>query len=209
MVEGTRERRKRETRTRIVAVARALFAEQGYAETTVAEIATGAEISVPTFFSYFHTKDDLLFSDYPVREESLRRWLADRPEGQTAVEALGTWMIDELPRMIEQDPAWQAVLRRIVDADPPLRAEELSRIRRKEAAVVEAVAEELGEEPDDLRPQVVAAAALGAMTAVGRHCFFNRPKIEPRGERVRAVALANEFLLPGLEGVRNAELPKV
>jgi hypothetical protein len=47
------------------------------------------------------------------------------------------------------------------------------------------------------------------MTAVGRRCFFFRPKIEPREVRVRAVALANEFLRPGLESVRNVEKPEM
>lgn len=61
---GLRERKKRQTRERIVQAARELFSERGYESATVAEIAAGADISVPTLFTYFAAKEDIFFSDY-------------------------------------------------------------------------------------------------------------------------------------------------
>ena len=57
---GRRERRKREVRERILEVARELFATQGFAETTVDEIAERADVAPATFFNHFQSKSALL-----------------------------------------------------------------------------------------------------------------------------------------------------
>ncbi|MBT1093457.1 TetR/AcrR family transcriptional regulator [Streptomyces sp. Tu102] len=51
-----REERAAETRARIVAAARELFASEGFAATTVAMIATRAKVSKPTVHATFGTK---------------------------------------------------------------------------------------------------------------------------------------------------------
>jgi AcrR family transcriptional regulator len=55
-----RERRKRELRERILAVARELFTEQGFRETRVADVCERADIAQKTFFNYFPSKLELL-----------------------------------------------------------------------------------------------------------------------------------------------------
>ena len=57
---GRRERNKREKHNRIVAAARRLFAEQGFAETTTQQIAEAADIGTGTLFLYARSKEDLL-----------------------------------------------------------------------------------------------------------------------------------------------------
>ena len=59
-VEGRRERKKRELRTRIYETARQLFLERGFEATTVAEIAEAADVAQGTFFNHFASKNDLL-----------------------------------------------------------------------------------------------------------------------------------------------------
>lgn len=56
------ERRKKDTRARIVRAALDLFAKKGFEETTVAEISEAADIGKGTFFTYFPTKEDV-FAD--------------------------------------------------------------------------------------------------------------------------------------------------
>ncbi|MFQ3545009.1 TetR/AcrR family transcriptional regulator [Halobacillus rhizosphaerae] len=66
-----RKEKKQETRDAIVSVAKRLFFEQGYEETTTGEIAKQADIGVGTLFNYFKTKADLLvevFSEDFVEE---------------------------------------------------------------------------------------------------------------------------------------------
>src|SRR5260370_524972 len=62
---GLRERKKLKTKEAIQREALRLFAAQGYAETTIEQIAAAAESSPSTFFNYFPTKQDaVLFHRY-------------------------------------------------------------------------------------------------------------------------------------------------
>jgi AcrR family transcriptional regulator len=58
--ESRRERKKQETRQRLLETGWQLFREHGYDDTTVAEIAEGADVAKGTLFNYFPTKESLL-----------------------------------------------------------------------------------------------------------------------------------------------------
>jgi AcrR family transcriptional regulator len=55
-----RERKKQETRHRILSVAGDLLASQGFESTTLDQIAESADVSKATFYNYFPNKDALL-----------------------------------------------------------------------------------------------------------------------------------------------------
>ncbi len=57
---GLRERRRQQT-GQLISAAMRLFGQKGYAQTTVAEIASAAGVSTKTFFNYFASKDEVLF----------------------------------------------------------------------------------------------------------------------------------------------------
>jgi AcrR family transcriptional regulator len=63
--------KKIEVRDAILESAFDLFARQGYAKTTLAQIATGARVAPSNIYVYFGSKLDLLFEVY-------RPWLMDR-----------------------------------------------------------------------------------------------------------------------------------
>ena len=67
---GHRERQAEETRLQIARAARALFAERGYAATTIAAIADEADIPAPTIYSAFGSKAKIL-------EKITRIWMTD------------------------------------------------------------------------------------------------------------------------------------
>ena len=88
LARGLRERKKLKTKEAIQREALRLFQAQGYAETTIEQIAAAAEISPSTFFNYFPSKEDVvLFDRYdPIlesliaelpREESMSRTILD------------------------------------------------------------------------------------------------------------------------------------
>ena len=60
---GLRERKKIKTRQAIRRAAFRLIDENGYAATTVEQIAEAAEVSPSTFFRYFPSKESLLLAD--------------------------------------------------------------------------------------------------------------------------------------------------
>jgi AcrR family transcriptional regulator len=86
---GRRERKKRETRAALEAAALRLFADRGYEQTTVEDIADAADVAVRTFFRYFSSKRHVLFGDAGhTIVGRLRSALAERPATETPVEAV-------------------------------------------------------------------------------------------------------------------------
>ncbi|MGC7094678.1 TetR/AcrR family transcriptional regulator [Amycolatopsis lurida] len=69
-----RERKQQRAREQIVRAAFELFAERGFAEVTVADIAERAEVGRTTFFRYFGDKQEVVFAD----EQDLLDALAER-----------------------------------------------------------------------------------------------------------------------------------
>ncbi len=85
---GLRELKKAKTRKMISDLATRLFIENGYNEVTTAEIARLAEVSVPTLFKYFPTKEMLVFDEEDEREERLIAAVTDRKKDASILDAL-------------------------------------------------------------------------------------------------------------------------
>lgn len=87
--EPTLRRRKRaRTRAAIVAAGIDLFERFGYDETTVAEIAAAADIGARTFFSYFASKEELLFPESDDRVQAAIAAIEARRPGDSPAELL-------------------------------------------------------------------------------------------------------------------------
>jgi AcrR family transcriptional regulator len=84
--EGLRARKKRLTREAIFAAADRLFAERGFENVTVAEIADAADVSVKTVFTYVNAKEELIFRQQTVLDAVVRA-VANRRLGQTPLVA--------------------------------------------------------------------------------------------------------------------------
>src|SRR5258706_13318809 len=90
---GLRERKKQRTRETIARAAHELFAERGYHATTLPDIAEAADVSTRTIFAYFPSKEDILFSDFAAMKAALAQALAERPEGQDALETVRQFIL--------------------------------------------------------------------------------------------------------------------
>src|SRR5258708_4047891 len=86
------ERRKRRTRQPIQAAALELFAERGYRETTIKDIAARADVAPRPVTLHFPAKEELLFDAEPFTLDSLSQRLAARGPHESALEALRDWM---------------------------------------------------------------------------------------------------------------------
>jgi AcrR family transcriptional regulator len=92
---GLRERKKERTRRALIEGALRLFDEKGFEETTLAEIAAEADVSTRTFFSYFASKEDVVFYDVDERMELMFSALARRDPGVPPGELL-VMIIDDI-----------------------------------------------------------------------------------------------------------------
>ena len=163
---GLRERKKQRTRQAIVEAATGLFAERGYAETTLAEVAEAAEVSLSTIFNYFPGKPDIVFAVMDALIDSAQARIVERPEDETATHAVLAWVREVLPEL--EKPYTEAIRRgeEVIRADPDLMAAERLRSALLEDELALGFARDLGESPPGVRSRMLAAIALGGMVDV-------------------------------------------
>jgi AcrR family transcriptional regulator len=160
---GLRERKKQRTRETIARAAHELFAERGYHATTLPDIAEAADVSTRTIFAYFPSKEDILFSDFPIMKEALAQALAERPEGEDALETVRKFILSlhdyEKTDLDEQ-------MRVCIESDETLRSHLRARLAQLEELIAPAIAKDLDAAADDVRPQVVAASLTAAFNVL-------------------------------------------
>lgn len=161
--EGLRERHRRRTAAQLGEAALRLFAERGFDNVTVEEIASEADVSRRTFFRYFATKEDVVLAGNEERLADLRAALAARPPDEPALTALRQAFLSMADRY-EEDRAKLLLRTQIITATPSLVARSLGDQRLWEQAVTDMVARRMEVDPRiDLRPGVVAVATLAAL----------------------------------------------
>ncbi len=204
MSEGLRERKKQRTREQIVEAAMGLFAERGYQATTIADIATAADVAPRTFFSYFPSKEAVVFHTVDRDLEGLASALRDRPPGETAFDGLRRW-IDEMfdEWMAEEDAA--LLRKRLCRENEGLANFEGGMMARIHELLLEAIAEDLDEPADALRPRLVAAAAMAALTSLDRGLDeqAEQPGHVAKAEALAVLDDALRFLRAGIDALQD------
>jgi len=85
---GLRARKKARTRDAIADAAISLFLAHGFDQVSVNDIAAAAEVSKPTLFRYFATKEDLVLHRFADHNGEAARVVRDREPGVSPVMAL-------------------------------------------------------------------------------------------------------------------------
>lgn len=162
---GLRARKKQRTRQTIERVALELFEATGFDATTIDTIAAGADIAPRTFFHYFPSKEDVVLADYATRLDQIVAALTDSPPGQPPWSALRAAF---LAVGADYEAERSHLLRRfrIIQSTPSVAARNLQLQASWEDAVTDAVSDWLGVDANsDIRPRLIAGAALAAMRA--------------------------------------------
>ncbi len=158
---GLRERKKARTRAAIRQHALRLIREQGYAATTVDQIAEAAEVSPSTFFRYFPTKEDVVLQD-DVDLLAFEAFEA-QPPGLSPIAAMRAAVaaaFGQLPASELQQLRETAALSLSV---PELRARALGEYIRAVGAFADAIAKRTGHDPDEFAVRNYAGAVVGVM----------------------------------------------
>ncbi|MEU7554868.1 TetR family transcriptional regulator [Streptomyces sp. NPDC044571] len=100
-VTGLRENKKLRTRRQLAATALELFLERGFDAVSVADVAAAAEVSKPTLFRYFPSKEDLVLDRFADHQDEVARIVRQRAAGQTP---LGAVRAHFLAALAERDP---------------------------------------------------------------------------------------------------------
>jgi len=115
---GRREANKQATRAALAAAAKRLFAERGFEQTTVRDIARAATVTERTFYRYFDGKEGLLAEEYLSWLNRLQDAIVARPAAEAPLVAVQRAMMAVARQAAaEQGPApvW------VFSEGPPLR----------------------------------------------------------------------------------------
>ncbi|MGI5488373.1 TetR/AcrR family transcriptional regulator [Microtetraspora malaysiensis] len=165
---GLRRLKRQRTHDAISAAAISLFLERGFDEVSVAEVAAAAEVSKPTLFKYFATKEDLVLHRIADHRGEAARVVRHREPGADPLAALHAHFLDGLARRdpvtgLNDDPEVIGY-HRMVFSTPSL----VARLFHHMAADEEALAAALGEDADDLSARLLAAQVIAVQRVLAR-----------------------------------------
>jgi AcrR family transcriptional regulator len=159
---GARERRRQETRSRIVDAAAELFAERGFDAVSVMEIAKRAGVVEKTVFNHFPVKEGLVFEADPPMRAALLDAVRRRPSGESVAAAAGSFVVGAMSLLGSPEAAdGIAQIARVVRGSRTLQVREREIVGELTNALAELIAEETGAQPGQVEPWLAAHAVLG------------------------------------------------
>ncbi|GAA1699397.1 TetR/AcrR family transcriptional regulator [Microcella alkalica] len=127
-----------DSRRRLVDAATALFAEQGFAATTVDEIAASAGVTARTFFRHFRDKEEVLFAEDDTLLPVLVASITESPHGLSAEQHMHH-VLASLADRLEPQRAAMRQRQRVIETDVALAGRELAKQVRWQQAIAEAL----------------------------------------------------------------------
>jgi AcrR family transcriptional regulator len=195
---GLRERKKARLRQQIIDTSIRLFRSRGYENTRVEDIVGILEISQPTFFRYFPSKDAVL------REVGRRGFSCIKEHLETELSSKATTaerllrMYEGMAREVESDrPLWRAVV--LSGAMDPVRSPEMRRPEEIAASLLREILAEgrkRGEITNTFPVAHLAEFMEGLYTTVVRRWAVDLCGPHSLNERVRS---AVHFFLKGAQ----------
>jgi AcrR family transcriptional regulator len=195
---GLRERKKARLRQQIIDTSIRLFRKRGYESTRVEDIVQILEISQPTFFRYFPSKDAVL------REVGRRGFNCIKEHLETELSSDATTaerlqrIYEDMAREVESDrPLWRAIV--LSGAMDPVRSPQMRRADEIACALLMAVLQEgqkRGEVTKKFPPSHLAEFMEGLYTTVVRRWAVDLSGPHSLNERVRSAVV---FFLEGVE----------
>jgi AcrR family transcriptional regulator len=152
-----RERKKQMTRQAILDAAERLFAERGYDKVTVAQIADAANIAVKTLFTYFDSKEDLVFGGEDEMRDAILAAVGTRPAGTSPLEAMRSFLKEQAGR--DESASGLEAFHAAYGSVPQLHSRMLLMFERFEEALAAQLAAETGPVDGELHPAPRLAAA--------------------------------------------------
>ena len=135
------------SRGRLEQAAAELFAERGFDETTVADIAARAGLTERTFFRHFTDKREVLFSGQDVFTDAVVSAVATAPGPATPVEAVSAGL-DAAASLLQGRAELAPQRQVIIDAHPELQERELIKMARLGTAIAATLRERGVAEPE-------------------------------------------------------------
>jgi AcrR family transcriptional regulator len=196
---GLRERKKNQTKQALINSAYNLFKKQGYSKTSIYDISRDANFAPRTFFLHFNSKEDLLFPDDHMLVNSLNTALAERSPGVTSLQAIRFWIMAVVYQKEAGNSSANVLRRKVINSDKSLQARQRLNLSEVEDILAKAIAYDLKARTDQIKPRIVAAAAVAIFGMIDQNFRYELQAEESQ----KSIDMAITFLESGLAGLRN------
>jgi len=158
---GLRERKKARTRQAIADAAARLFAEHGYEQVAVSDVAREAEVSEQTIYNYFQTKEQLVTDRDQLVQDELSQRIRTRAPGTTPAAAIREFVLDTVEG-IRRIPArqWRGELGFLAAISPTVHRLSLEMSDRQASALATAITETEAIAPEIAKLRGIALASV-------------------------------------------------
>jgi AcrR family transcriptional regulator len=158
---GLRERKKARTRQAIADAAARLFAEHGFEQVAVSDVAREAEVSEQTVYNYFPTKDQLVTDRDQLIQDELSRLIRARAPGTTPAAAIREFVLGTVEG-IRRIPAaqWRGEIGFLAAISPAVHRLSLEMSDRQASTVAAAIAETDAVAPEIAKLRGIALASV-------------------------------------------------
>ena len=190
---GLRERKKIKLRRSVQGEALRLFAEQGYEDTTVEQIADAADISTTTFYRYFPTKEDVVLDDdYDPILQHIIGGDDDEPLVTTVRRAIAA-----VAAAVEEDRDAALARLKLLATVPALKARQGAEGRKSVEFYIGMFSARSGRPAGDYQLRVTTAAFIAAQLEAAR-CWADAGGAEPLGRLLDDAVTLVEPLIAAL-----------
>ena len=158
---GLRELKKARTRRLIADTAARLFAERGYENVAVSDVAREAEVAEQTVYNYFRTKEQLVTDREQQVQDRLCDLIRSRPPAVTPAAAIRGFVLESVAGIRRIQPElWRGELGYLAAISPAVRRLLLELADRQAAALAGAISDTTAVPPEVARLQGIALAAV-------------------------------------------------
>ncbi|MFF5204911.1 TetR/AcrR family transcriptional regulator [Streptosporangium sp. NPDC000396] len=203
-----RDRKRARTRQALVDAATELFERNGYDETTVADIAAAADIGTRTFFSYFASKEELLFPESDARVRAVLEAVASRGPDERPAEVLLRALRKVGEDSDEMASRLAALRLRFVRTVPAVRGRALQIQSDAQHEISRHLATAFPEELDEVSAAALTGAFIGAVTGALQVLLDDPEQLGDPAAVQAAVRRATDMALtPWLQASRQLRQP--
>jgi AcrR family transcriptional regulator len=158
---GLRERKKERTRQHIAESAARLFAERGYEQVAVSDVAREAEVAEQTVYNYFATKEQLVIDRDRLVQDRICELIRSRPSSITPAAAVRDFVLESVThiRTIPK-PLWRGELGYLSAISPSVHRLALEMTDRHGAAIAAAISDTTEVPPEIARLEGAAVASV-------------------------------------------------
>ena len=161
-------RRRSTTPQHVTDVALGLFADRGFAEVSVDDVAQAAGIARRTVFRYYASKNAIPWGDFDAHLQHLRELLDHVDPGTPLGEALRAALLS-FNTFDESETVRHRQRMRVILQTAELQAYSMTMYAGWRQVIADFVAHRTGVRPTDLQPQTVAWMMLGVALSAYEH----------------------------------------